>query len=82
MEIQQLGEPVQLIVVGHAGHVQRSLVQRPEQYRVGGPGLGQAQGDFQGVEAVATANDTGLAAGKFTEGVAAKIVEQRCVVSE
>src|SRR3989344_7255294 len=69
VEIQQLGEPVQLIVVGHAGHVQRGLVQRPEQYCVGGPGFGQAQRFFQRVEAVATANDAGLAARKFTEGV-------------
>ncbi|MNX75165.1 hypothetical protein D3C86_1066260 [compost metagenome] len=82
MEIQQLGEPVQLVTVGHAGHVQRGFVQRAEQYRISGAGLGQAQGFFQGVEAVATADHTGFAARKLTDGVATKVIEQRRVIDE
>ncbi|MNF85511.1 hypothetical protein D3C84_679100 [compost metagenome] len=82
VEIQQLGKPVQFVVVRHAGHVQRGLVQRPEQDRIGGPGFGQAQGLLQRVEAVATANHTGLAAREFTDRLTAKVVEQWRVIDK
>ncbi|MNL39739.1 hypothetical protein D3C87_1620350 [compost metagenome] len=82
METQQLGEPVQLVVVRHAGHVQRGLVQRPEQDRIGGAGFGQAQGLFQSIEAVATANHTGFAAWELTNGVTTKVIEQRRVIDK
>ncbi|MNT37945.1 hypothetical protein D3C72_1741120 [compost metagenome] len=82
MEIQVLGEPVQFIAVGHAGHVQRGLVQRAEQDGIRAAGGGQAQRHLQGVQAVAAAHHAGLAARKRPFGGTAEVVEQRDLVGE
>ncbi|MCY1235670.1 hypothetical protein D9M72_482940 [compost metagenome] len=62
MVAKLLGKPVQLIAVRHAGGVQRALVQRPEQDRVGLARLRQLQCQRQRSQAVAPALGTGFGA--------------------
>ncbi|MCY1548695.1 hypothetical protein D9M68_848200 [compost metagenome] len=62
--------------------MQRGLVQRAEEDRVGAAGLGQFQRYRQGIQAVAAADRTRLAAREVALGRAAIRIEQRRVGGE
>ncbi|MNG25293.1 hypothetical protein D3C84_1101260 [compost metagenome] len=82
MEIQVLGEPVQLVAMRHARHMQRGLVQRTKQQRVSASLLSQAQTCFQSVQTVLTADGTGLGTRELAARRAAVLIEQRGVITE
>ncbi|MNX86537.1 hypothetical protein D3C86_1184230 [compost metagenome] len=82
VEIQVLGEPVQLVAMGHARHVQRGLVQRAKQQCVSEPLLSQAQTCFQSVQTVLTTDSTGLGTRELALRRAAVLIEQRGVITE
>ncbi len=75
-EPQALGEPVQLVAVVHAGHVQRGLVQRAEEDRVGPAAAGQFEGQREGFQAVAATDGARFAAWELVPALAEPGMQQ------